>query len=223
MQKLNKSVFKAKLVYTWYFYPIAIGVASLIWIASFKAIHQPNFHEKVTMFIGAEVKDVSFTSKIQTKFKDQNLRELEVPYCASSSSVYGSKLNLFLSNSDLLILEQSTLDTFAKDKEGGSAEFFKEYFVPFNEYVKTNYLKSTSMYFSLNDPKQAKDIDYGVLINAKNSSSYLSSYVNFLPDQNYYMLMSITSKNLGPILDENNKDFTNALDVMKYIVYGGEV
>jgi len=222
MQKLNKSVLKNKLIYTWYFYPIAIGLASLIWICGFKAFHQPSAYEKVVLFIGADVKDISFTSKIQNKYQAQNLREVEVPYCASAHSVYASKLNLFLSNSDLLIIEENTLNTFTS-KEEGSAEFMKEYFVPFSSYVKDNYCKTTSTYYTFLDKKTSSSIDYALLINAKSGTSYLSSYVSFLPDQNYYLLMSTTSKNLGPVIDENNKDNHNALDVMKYLVYGGEL
>lgn len=222
MQKLDKSVVKSKLAYTWYLYPIAIAAATIIWTVSFKALHQPNFHETVTLFVGASVKDYSFTSNIQKRFESQNLRQVDAPNCASSSSIYASKLNLFLSSSDLLILEQSTVDTFAS-KEEGSAEFLKEYFVPFSETIKEKYIKSGSTYFTFNDTKTSQNIDYGVLVNAKESTSYLSSYVTFLTDQNYYLFMSTTSKNLGDVLDSSNKGFTNALDTMKYISYGGTI
>lgn len=220
MQRLNKIEAKRKFVYTWYLYPLVLCSSFLLWNWGFKAYHQPTAHEKIVMFVGADVKDVSFTKPIIEAHKDKGMRDMEVASCGLSRSVYAQKLNLYLSVADLLILPESTL-TDLTSRDEGSAAFMKDYFRPFTAEVK-DYLSTSSSYYSFEDTKAGETIDYGVRIQEKNGTSFLSDYVSFLPEENYYMLISTTSANTGSLFDKGNEGYTNALTTMQYIVLGGQ-
>lgn len=220
MQTLNKDLVKRRLVYTWYLYPVVFGASLLCWIWGYKAFHQPTAIEKITMFVGANVKDLSFTNDIIEQHKDKGMRDFEVPYCAPSRSVYAQKLNLYLSASDLFILPESTL-TDLTSREDGSAEFMKDYFRPIVNEIKDTYLSSSCSYFTFTDSKTSESIDYGVLVKEKSAKSYLSDYIEFDEEENYYMLISTTSMNTGDLFEGGNANYTNALTSMQYIVLGG--
>lgn len=220
MQTLNKDLVKRKLVYTWYFYPVVLGASLLLWIWGYKAFHQPTDIEKITMFVGANVKDISFTKPIIEQHKDKGMRDFEVPSCAPSRGVYAQKLNLYLSTSDLFILPESTLNELTS-RDDGSAAFMKDYFRPFISEIKDTYLSSSCSYYTFTDKTESKDIDYGVLVKAKEEKCFLSDYVEFDENENYYMLISTTSKNTGDLFEGGNANYTNALTSMQYIVLGG--
>ena len=218
MQKLSSEIVKRKLVYTWYFYPIILMVSILCWIWGFNALHQPSDYEKIVLFVGAEVKDYSFTQWIIEKHKDEGLRAFEVPSCASSRSIYAQKLNLYLSSADLFILPQSTLDDFTSNKDV-AASFMADYFRPITEDVKINYARTNCHFYTVEDSTNSESLEYGVAIKY-NSITRLGNYINYDVSENYYLLIGITSKNTGTVYGDGNENCLNALKVFRDLIFG---
>ena len=204
MQLFNKDSVKATFTHTWYLYPILIALTSLVWMWSFQAFHQPSAHQKLVMFYATDVKKNSFATKIMDEHYDrETLRQIDLFYGLPSSTGYRQKVNIYLNNSDFLILDEGTL-TDLSEREG-------TFFVSMNEYVKS-YVPSTVTYYTRN----AKD--YGIRIKEKNVVSPLSEYMTFDESKDYYLFLSVTSKNLGKYYDDNNINYDNALTYMRYLL-----
>ena len=205
MQLFNKSMAKKSLVHTWYIYPILVAISSLLWIWGFSAFHQPTKHQRLTLFFATDINNSSFLTDIQNEHYDkETLREVEGFYSLPDAPMYSTKLDLYLNDSDLLILDEKTMEKFQL--------VVGNLFVPFDAETKTNYLFAGNEYLTY-DGK-----DYGVLFKRKGEVSYFSSYMTFDEEKDYYLTLSITSKNLGKMLDANNEHYDNALTFMHYLV-----
>ena len=204
MQLINKDAVKKTLFHTWYFYPLAIALSTLLWMWGFQAFHQPTKHQKLVMFVSANVKSDNFAKKIMNEhYERENLREVDVIGNLPSTVGYASKLNIYLNDSDYLILDEGTIEQ-VNARVG-------DFFVEMTSYVK-EYVPATASYYS----KDTKD--YGVKIKTKNESNYLSTYLTFDESKDYYFFLSKTSKNLGKTLDEKNEKHDNALTYMNYLL-----
>ena len=207
MQHFNKEASKKTLVYTWYVYPVSLIFACLLLLWSFGSFHQPTKHQSITMFFGTEIRSVSFGSQIKNKFpKEKKLKAVSAYSVYPTHTMYYNKLNLYLSNADLLILPKSTLDEF----EGHHDLMFVE----FNQTIKDTYLNDNNSYYV------GSQKEYGVLLKEKEGHNWLEEYMDFVPNEDYYLTLSVTSKNLDDIVDENNKGYDNALLIMNYLLGG---
>ena len=207
MQVFNKTSIKNTFAHTWYLYPVAIALVSVIWIWSFNVYHQPTTHQKLNLFFSTEIHNESFLNDIKNDhYEREKLREVTPSYALPTSVGYYSKLQVALSNSDLLILDETTLAGFEHQYETS--------FVKINDYIKNNYLNNDYTFYKFNEE------DYAVLIKEKETTHYLSSYMTFDESQNYYLVLSSSSKNLGPVLDEGNAYYDNALTYTTYLLTG---
>lgn len=205
MQVFNKSMAKKSFVHTWYIYPILVAVASVLWIWGFNAFHQPTKHQRLTLFFATEIKDSSFLSSIKNDhYEREKLREVEAFFSLPDVAGYETKLQLYLTDSDLLVLDDKTLERYQLVAH--------QIFVPFDEETKNNYLYPENTYFTY-DSK-----DYGVLIKKKGEESYFSTYMTFDETRDYYLTLSVSSTNLGKMLNKNNEYYDNALTFMHYLV-----
>ena len=207
MQLLNKTAIKNTFAHTWYLYPISIGIISAIWVWSFYAFHLPSAHQKIEIFFSTEVRSNAFLTSIMNKhYEKEKLREVSHNYSLPSGVAYYQKLQLALSSSDILVLDEGTLSGFANQ--------YQDTFVEINDYIKINYLTSEHTYYNFDEK------NYGILIKEKNAQSYLSNYMTFDETQDYYLVLNQASTNLGSVLDEGNADFDNALTFMDYLLEG---
>ena len=205
MQVFNKSMAKKSLVHTWYIYPILVAISSILWIWGFSAFHQPTKHQRLTLFFATEIKDSSFLQSIKNDHYDrEKLREVEAFFSLPDVPGYETKLQLYFTDSDFLVLDDKTLERYQLVAH--------QIFVPFDEETKNNYLFPENTYFSY-DSK-----DYGVLIKKKGEESYFSSYMTFDETRDYYLALSVSSTNLGKMLNKNNEYYDNALTFMHYLV-----
>ena len=205
MQKFNKSMAKKSFAHTWYIYPILVGISTVLWIWGFSAFHQPTKHQRLTMFFATEIKDSSFLTSIKNDhYEREKLREVDAFFALPDAVGYETKLQLYLTDSDILVLDEYTLDRYKLVAH--------QIFVPFDQETKDNYLYTSNTYYSY-DSK-----DYGVLIKKKGEESYFSQYMTFDETKDYYLTLSITSTNLGKMLNKNNEYYDNALTFMHYLV-----
>ena len=205
MQLFNKVAIKKTLYHTWYIYPITIAITTLLLRWGFQAYHQPSEHQKLTIFLSADVRDESFLTKILNKYDKEKLREVNPYYMLPEAVGYYQKVKLYVDQGDIVILNETTFNYY-KDHYG-------EYFASFNDQTKEKYVPSGSTYYTYDDK------DYGVLLKKKGESHYLQSYMDFV-DEDYYIALPIASVNLGDLVNKDNGYYDNALTFMNHLLVG---
>ena len=204
MQLINRSSIKKTLTHTWYIYPLTAIIISLLWFWGFQAYHQPTAHQIIKVFFATDVKTDSFLKKIRSNYDKEKLRETDYSYCLPTGIGYPSKLQIGVNEADILVLDEVTLNSF-KDNE-------EHFFVEMTPFIKDNYLEGGETYYQFNEK------DYGILLKEKATACWLNDYMDFDEERNYYLVLSIGSKNLGSITDEDNQYYDNALTFMKYLL-----
>ena len=204
MQLFNKVAIKKTFAHTWYIYPITGALIILLWLWGYQAYHQPSTHQMLSVFFATEIHDESFLKDVLKKYNREDLREITPSYGLPSSNGYTTKLQLAVNNADILILDDKTMFNF----NGHHQSFFYE----ITPYVKENYLKNETSYYTYEDKA------YGVLLKNKEVEHFLQKYMSFDESKDYYIAISLASKNVGPLIDENNAHYDNALTVMKYLI-----
>ena len=204
MQKYNKASIAKTFAHTWYLYPITGIIITLLWLWGFQAFHQPSAHQKLSIFFATEVKNESFLKDILNKYDKEDLREITPSYSLPEGVGFTTKLQVAINSADLLILDEKTMFSFNDHQEN--------FFVEMTSYIKETYLSNEDTYYDYGDKS------YGVLLKNKETEHYLQRYMDFDESKNYYIAISVTSKNLGKVLDENNAHYDNALTIMKYLI-----
>ena len=204
MQKYNKASIAKTFVHTWYIYPITAIIITLLWLWGFQAFHQPSTHQKLNIFFATEIKNESFLKDILKKYDKEDLREITPSYSLPSGVGYTTKLQVAINNADLLILDEKTMFDFNGHQDN--------FFVEMSPYIKETYLSNEDSYYDYEEKS------YGVLLKNKEQEHYLKQYMEFDETKNYYIAISIASKNIGKVIDENNAHYDNALTIMKYLI-----
>ena len=208
MQTFNKESAKKTLTYTWYLYPMVIAAVTFLWIFGYNAFHQPTNHERINLFIAAQVTNSKYEKDIKAKYEREKLREVNTNYISPNDGVnYNRKLLIYLSDSDVLILPKTTFEGFKNQ--------YQNYFFPISDEMKQEYFSSNYEYYSgFEDGKT-----YGILFKDDNKTTWLNDYMTFTDDP-YYLVLSSSSKNLGKFSSEDNAYYDNALTVVKYLMEG---
>ena len=208
MQWFNKPLAKRTFAHTWFLYPIAILLSVGIWVLAFEAFHIPTDYEKISLFFGADIHDLSFTERLQEKYDVEKVRAIDAFGEHPASPGYYTKLNIYLNNTDLLILPEKTLDEF--DAENGIHLFFAEI------DDKTMETYGVSDY----EPYLSEEKTYGLKLKEAGKDCWLSPYMGFDEEQDYYLTLSVTSKNLGALSEEGNENNDNGLTMMSHLLGG---
>ena len=210
MQVFNKGEAKKIFAHTWFIYPLLIGLISVVWIWGFQAFHLPSSHQMLVIFFASNVKDNSFISEIQnTYYEKENLREVDISYSLPTTSGYYEKLKVYLQKSDILVLDQKTID----DYKGYQDYFFTE----MNDDLITKYELDSYEFYNYVDSQNVNH-RYGIKIKSKDVEGYLDNYMAFDPNFDYYIMLSTSSKNLGYLSGENNASYDNAITYMKHLL-----
>ena len=208
MQLFNKGAIKKTIVHTWYIYPLLAGLITVIWLWAFYAYHQPTKHQTLTLFFSAKVKSTKFVDQIVKHYDREELRQVSTSGIYPDAPGYRSKITTAFGDSDLLILDDETLD-FYKDVLNN---------LTFNitEEVITTYLPGEHEYYMVT--KEAETFTYGVLLKKKGEEHYLQQYMEFKETSDYYVVISTNSVNAGILRGKSNKNFDNALTFMNYLL-----
>ena len=159
---------------------------------------------KIKYLLCYRSKNESFLKDILKSYDREELREITPSYALPTAAGFTTKLQLAINTADLLILDEKTMFEFNDHQEN--------FFVEMDSYIKETYLSSEDTYYDYQDKS------YGVLLKNKESEHYLQNYMEFDETKNYYIALSVASKNLGKVLDENNAHYDNALTIMKYLI-----
>ena len=202
MQTINKSLVKNTFTYTWFIYPIAAVLLSLIWLWSFPLAHAPSEREKIEMFIYADVISEKFADNILKKYDREKLRAINMDYTASMGAT--EKIRMGFTRCDMMILPQGT---YLSNKSA-----YSDVFAEINPYIQEKCQIDSSLVVE----------DYGILLKAANTHHYLSEFIKFDSSIDYVITFLARSKNLGAAFDENNAKYDNALTVAHYLIEGVE-
>ena len=204
MQLINKTSIKKTFFHTWYLYPILAVILTLLWLWLFPTFHQPTTHQKINVFFATEVKSGAFTKSIEKQYEREKLRQVDYSYCLPTSIGFPNKLQIGINKADILILDETTMSSFNGHQEN--------FFVEITSFIKDNYLEGGENFYTDNEK------DYGILLKQKDADYWLKQYMDFDETRDYYLALSIGSKNLGSISGEDNKDYDNALTIIKYLL-----
>lgn len=219
MQLFSKKVIASKFAYTWYLYPAIIAVSFFTWFWGFGVFHQPKPNEKLIFFVGTAVNDNSFTNMIKNKFNEDELSLVEVNGCSPSQTIFASKLNVYLSNADIVVLPEYEIDKFAKENEQ-PMDVMKNFFCELDDETKTTYLSSSDVYYDVAD-SDSNNHSFAVMVKDKANESWLDTYFGFEDDVNYFALLTKSSVNTGTLYDVENQN-DNALVALGYLTGGAK-
>lgn len=203
MQRINKSLVKNTLAYTWFVYPVSAVLLTLIWLWSFPTFHQPSAHERINVFFATDITNDKFTKPILEKYTKEQLRQINPSYAYPGTAAYLQKCRIALNVTDMLVLTKSAVQTYKNS--------YEDYFVPITSYIQEKI-----------GVEESEILDgYGVPFKKQGEPHYLDKYMTFM-DTDYYLVFSVTSKNLGAAIKEDNAPYDNALTFAKYLLEGVE-
>ena len=210
MQLFNKTAAKNIFAHTWYIYPLLIGIITLIWLWGFQAFHLPTAHESLTLFFATNIKDESFASDIQkTYYSREKLRKVDAYSALPTSAGYYSKLQLYLSKADFLVLDERTIDEFKNYQD--------RLFIELDDELLQKYSLINYQYYTFVDEESVSH-RYGIKIKDKTETTYLDQFMTFDGDYDYYVCLSTSSKNLGYLGGKGSEKYDNAITYMQHLL-----
>lgn len=201
MQTINKSLIKNTFTYTWFIYPVSAVILTLIWLWSFPTFHMPSAHQKIDAFFATDITNNNFVDNILKKYDRENLRQINPSYALPGSALYAQKLQIAIGHSDILVLTKTQFNQYKID--------YSLFFVPVTSYIQEKCQINESQVFD----------GYGITLKSKGEKHYLESYMNFA-DDDYVIALSVTSKNMGSAINEDNAPHDNALTFVHYLLEG---
>lgn len=201
MQTINKSLIKNTFTYTWFIYPVSAVLLTLIWLWSFPTFHMPSAHQKIDAFFATDITNNTFADNILKKYDRENLRQINPSYALPGSALYAQKLQIAIGHSDVLVLTKTQFSQYKID--------YSLFFVPVTSYIQEKCQINESQVFD----------GYGITLKNKGENHYLESYMNFA-DDDYVIALSVTSKNMGSAINEDNAPHDNALTFVHYLLEG---
>ena len=201
MQTINKSLVKNTFTYTWFIYPVSAVLLTLIWLWSFPTFHMPSAHQKIDAFFATDITNNTFADNILKKYDRENLRQINPSYALPGSALYAQKLQIAIGHSDILVLTKTQFSQYKID--------YSLFFVPVTSYIQEKCQINESQVFD----------GYGITLKNKGENHYLESYMNFA-DDDYVIALSVTSKNMGSAINEDNASHDNALTFVHYLLEG---
>ena len=164
------------------------------------------------MFFSTNINNNYFTKEIMNEYyPKEQLRQIDAYYSLPDLPTYVSKLNLYIRNSDILVLDKKTID----DLKGYQERFF----VNFDDELKLKYFNDPEFeYYTYIDSEQ-KVYNYGIKIKSKGKTeTYLDKYMTFDEGYEYYLCLGASSVNLGYLGGEYNEYYDNALTYAKHLL-----
>ena len=201
MQTLNKSLVKNTFAHTWFIYPLSATVLALIWLFAFPAFHQPSAHQKINVFFATDIKSEEFTKSILAKYDKEKLRVITPSYAYPGTNAYYQKFQIAINTADVLVITKSTFEVYKQD--------YGTFFVPITSYVQEKI-----------GLQEDQIIDgHGILLKKSDETNYLEQYMSF-KEEDYYVVLSVTSANMGAAMKEDNAPYDNALTFVHYLLAG---
>jgi len=202
MNKDTEKRFNRALRYDWPLYLVLPVVASLAISYLFSVVHEPAAYEKLNVFVASNsLESAAFCQNLQNKFSPSGLKKASTVQSNPSDAVFPQKLSVVgYGGSDLFLLPESVL---AKCKP-------EEAFLPFSERFKTSHVTEAEPRYYLSN-----DIAFALRVKKKGEDSWLGEYIGFL-DEDYYLALNTTSKNLADYGIYDNPSYDLAIKAFDY-------
>jgi len=208
MNKDTRKRFEKAFRYGWPLYFLLPLLAGVTISYLFAVVHEPASYEKLNVFVASKSLDgVAFSNRLEEKLSPSGLKKASTTQGNPSDSLFSQKLSVVGYNgSDLFLLPQSVLSGLAAE----------DVFLPFSEdFVATHAKEANPVYY------QTEEGIYGIRVKAKGETSWLSSSVGFL-DEDYYLSLNATSKNLGNYGLYDNPTYDLALQAFDFLQGDGQ-
>ena len=195
MNALRKTRIKTMMKYTWPFYVISVIVVGMLLSFIFSVTHQIPEYRQLTIFISGEVVDSNkLKNDLIEKYQDNELKKVTYIDAKPDNPNYNTKLTIAGYNTaDILIIPISKLESIDVASFG----------LELNDELIANYYQGYN--FFLEDSAK-----YGVKVDKEKVKQYIS-----LPNEDCYMILSGKSENVGEYAKAKNKEWNNALNVVK--------
>jgi hypothetical protein len=200
MKKINLG---KSFVYDWPLYIILPCIAGLTISYLLNQVHQPASYEKINIFVAcSSIKSKSFCDKIKNEYKDDGLKQVSTTASNPSDSVFSQKLSVVgYEGSDIFLLPYSVLSTIKAS----------DIMLPFSASFISSYVTiSNPAYFT------SEEETYGLKVLNKGETIWESDYMSLI-DDDYYLCLNSTSKNIGDFGIYNNPEYDLALKVFTYL------
>jgi len=208
MKETNKADFKKSLTYFWPLYLLCPTVFAISISYCFYVIHQPSDYEKLDVFVSSSsAKEASFCQMMEDTFSEEGLKQASMTQCNPSDAVFPQKLSVVGYNrSDLFLLPLSAFESMTP----------ADILVPFSSEFIASYVVEPSP-----DYYVSEGVDFAIKIKSAEESSWLSDYIDFV-DEDYYLCLNATSKNIGDVGIYDNPDYDLALRAFTFLQKGSK-
>jgi len=203
MKKIQGAEFKKSLVYDWPLFIVLPVVASLTISYLLMMVHRPGDNEKLDIFVASSsLKGDGFCSEIQKKYSANGLKEVTATQSNPTDPVFAEKLSVVgYGSSDLFLLPKSVLDGIDPTAS----------LLPFTDSFISAYVVKSSPSFYV-----SSSVSWGLLIKSAGEENWLDDDVAFL-DEDYYLCLNVTSKNIGDMGLYENPEYNLALLAFTYL------
>ena len=196
MTVLKKARMKTVLKYTWPFYIVAGIIVFILMSILFGVAHPIPKYKCLTLFVTGEVQEREKLNKdIFMRFEEKKIRNFSCIASKRTDSDYSTRLKVAgYSSADVLILPRSVIEDVSNPAS---------FALNLSDELINSFYQGYSFY-------QRETINYGIKINKEKVATYMS-----LPDEECYMFLNGTSKNLGDYGLDPVKEHDMALQIVK--------
>ena len=186
MNQLKKQRMKSVMKYTWPFYIVAGLVSFLVLSLIFGVAHPVPAYKSLTLFVTGEVNNRDQLNKdVYAKFEEKEIRSFSCIAAKRTDGDYSTRLKVAgYTTADVLILPHSVIEEVSNPAS---------FALKLSDALINSFYQGYSFY-------QRDESNYGVKINKDKVADYM-----VLPEEDCYMFLNGSSKNLG---DYGLKPFT---------------
>lgn len=203
LKEQTKASFKRFFQYAWPAFIVFSFIAGATIIYINDVVHKPASYETLTLFLGVKKADTyGIASALKEDYQEQGLKEVvNVVSSPVDNAMYAQKLQVVgYASCDIFIVPESTLKLINKDM-----------LLSFDETMKSTYLANTYDYYCV------EDNCLGFKMNKASKETFLNLYTDPI-EEDYYVLLNSTSKNIGTYGKYDNPSYDLALKSLSFIL-----
>lgn len=196
MTELKKNRVKTVMKYTWPFYILAGLLVFVVMSIIFGVVHPIPAYKSLTLFVTGEVQGRDkLRNDVFAKFEEKQIRSFSCITARRTDGDYATKLKVAgYTSADVLILPNSVIEEVSDPSS---------FALTLGDELINSFYKDYSFY-------QRNEINYGIKIDKDKVMDYMT-----LPNEDCYLFLNGSSKNLGDYGLKPVKEHDMALQIVK--------
>lgn len=196
MTELKKNRVKTVMKYTWPFYILAGLLVFVVMSIIFGVVHPIPAYKSLTLFVTGEVQGRDkLRNDVFAKFEEKQIRSFSCIAARRADGDYATKLKVAgYTSADVLILPNSVIEEVSDPSS---------FALTLGDELINSFYKDYSFY-------QRNEINYGIKIDKDKVMEYMT-----LPNEDCYLFLNGSSKNLGDYGLKPVKEHDMALQIVK--------